>query len=52
MAKPNYKQQKKQKEAARKSRHADKLLRRTGKAGEPADAAAAPLTNAMTPGKV
>ncbi|HLQ13966.1 MAG TPA: hypothetical protein VK130_12090 [Steroidobacteraceae bacterium] len=36
MAKPNYRQQKRQKELSRKSRQAEKLQRRTGKI-EPAE---------------
>jgi len=36
LAKPNYRQQKRQKELSRKSRQAEKLQRRTGKT-DPAD---------------
>ena len=43
MAKPNYRQQKKQKEAARKTRQAERLQRRSSKPLASDDANAAPL---------
>jgi hypothetical protein len=45
LAKPNYRQQKRQKEISRKSRQAEKLQRR-GKLEPEADAAGLPLTPA------
>jgi hypothetical protein len=49
LAKPNYRQQKRQKEISRKSRQAEKLQRRTGKLepeGENAGTAHSPATPA------
>jgi hypothetical protein len=46
LAKPNYRQQKRQKEISRKSRQAEKLQRRTGKLEPESDVAGAPLAPA------
>lgn len=47
MAKPNYRQQKRQKEISRKSRQAEKLKRRSGKPDETGEPAAEATGDAL-----
>lgn len=49
MVKPNYRQQKRQKELARKSKQAEKVQRRTGRTDEQAEAPATPPASTEAP---
>lgn len=46
MVKPNYRQQKRQKEISKKARHDEKLLKRTARLQSPEEQAAADAQNA------